>query len=438
MSRRSDRSGESDAAEYFEPQIGFAWNTVAGEAFGDFALSGFADVVLWVRGKLRPHQARDLPASPDAPTTLIAPGLVHAVRQVLEMHAGIADKNVGRRVAQKPSHGSVGQGPFRQDWLVAPQIGAERAIERKNRPGCEAALPEAVRVGERGQVEVGVARFAVGGKRGGSHAVGREGEDRARRQRGRHRGETWSRRCRYKFNLARPGRCAHNRDLQTDASAPAINEVTGWKWLLLWFAATLLRIWGRTLRFQVSPEDYARFTKSDEPALVVLWHNRLFLSAEMFRRYRTKRRVYGLVSASKDGAWLAAFYRLIGIYPVRGSSSNFGREAARTLIEVIKQGHDIGITPDGPRGPLYALEPGALVVSRRTQAPMLLFGAEFTRAWQLKSWDRFYIPVPFSRVIMRCTVLPVVDATGRKLEADEVRAALLAVNPDRGRISTER
>lgn len=221
----------------------------------------------------------------------------------------------------------------------------------------------------------------------------------------------------------------HNGGLQNVPPA-SVNEVTGWRWLLLWLLAALLRVWGRTLRFETDAATRERLTKSDEPVAVVLWHNRLFLSAEMFRRYRTRRRVYGLVSASKDGAWLAAFYRLIGIVPVRGSSSNFGREAGRALIEVMRQGHDIGITPDGPRGPMYTVEPGVLVVTRRLGAPMVLMGAEFTRAWRLKSWDRFYIPVPFSRIKMHSTVLPAKTPEGEKLDADAVRAALLAVNPD--------
>jgi hypothetical protein len=210
----------------------------------------------------------------------------------------------------------------------------------------------------------------------------------------------------------------------------SINEVTGWRWLLLWLLAAVLRIWGRTLRFEADAATIERLTKSDEPVAVVLWHNRLFLSAEFFRRYRTRRRVYGLVSASKDGAWLAAFYRLIGIEPVRGSSSNFGREAARVLIDVMRQGHDIGITPDGPRGPMYTVEPGVLVVTRRLGAPMVLMGAEFTRAWRLKSWDRFYVPVPFSRIRMHSAVLPAATPEGGKLDAEAVRSALLAVNPD--------
>jgi len=198
----------------------------------------------------------------------------------------------------------------------------------------------------------------------------------------------------------------------------------------LWLLALLLRTWVRTLRFEADAETVARLSKSDVPIAFVLWHNRLFLSPEIFRRYRSRRRLYGLVSASKDGAWLAAFYRMIGLLPVRGSSSNFGREAGRQLIELMKAGNDIGITPDGPRGPMYVVEPGVLVVTRRNQAPMVLLGAEFTRAKRLRSWDKFYVPWPFSCVRLRCTVLPALKEDGGKFSADDVRAALLAINPD--------
>lgn len=236
-------------------------------------------------------------------------------------------------------------------------------------------------------------------------------------------------RC-HKFNLAAGLRFAHNGGLQTEETA-SINEVRGLKRVVLWLLAALLRVWARTLRMQADAETYARLTMSTEPSAIVLWHNRLFLSPEIFRRYRCRRRVYGLVSASKDGAWLAAFYRMIGIHPVRGSSSNFGREAGKVLIEKMREGHDIGITPDGPRGPLYVVEPGVLVVTRRNNAPMVLVGAEFTRAWRLKSWDRFYVPLPFSRVKMASIVLPARKPDGEKFSADDVRAALLAINPDR-------
>ena len=232
------------------------------------------------------------------------------------------------------------------------------------------------------------------------------------------------------LSLAAGRRCLHNGGLQTEDSV-FINEVRGWRRLLLWLLSLLLRGWGRTLRMEADAETLVRLTKSDEPAAIVVWHNRLFLSAEIFRRYRYRRAVYSLVSASKDGAWVAAFYSMVGMRPVRGSSNNFGREAGRALIEVMRTGNDIGITPDGPRGPLYTVEPGVLVVTRRNNAPMILVGAEFGPAKRLGSWDRFYVPWPFTRIKMRCTVLPARNADGTKLGADEVRAALLAINPDK-------
>jgi hypothetical protein len=244
-----------------------------------------------------------------------------------------------------------------------------------------------------------------------------------------HGGSVGRRGPRLKINLADRYFFPHNRGLQTNQTGP-INEVTGWRRLAVWLLAATMRVWSRTLRFSIDPESLVWLTKYDEPVAFVLWHNRLFLTAEVFRRYRANRPCYALVSASKDGAWLAAFYRMVGIQPVRGSSSRYGREAARALIEVLGAGHDIGVTPDGPKGPMYTVEPGVLVVTRRSNVPMILFGAEFGPAWRLRSWDRFYLPWPFTHIKMKCLILPAKDADGQKLGAEQVRAALLMINPD--------
>ena len=194
--------------------------------------------------------------------------------------------------------------------------------------------------------------------------------------------------------------------------------------------ALLLKLWGRSLRFETTPADLRAFTKNDEPVAIVLWHNRLFLSAEIVRRYRQGRPAHALVSASPDGAWLSAFFSLAGTRTVRGSSSRLGREAATALVEVLRSGHDIGITPDGPRGPCYDFKPGALIVTRRTRTPLLLIGAEFESAWQLRSWDRFYLPKPFSRVRMRCHHVPATELQNRDAATAAIAAQLLALNPD--------
>ena len=140
--------------------------------------------------------------------------------------------------------------------------------------------------------------------------------------------------------------------------------------------------------------------------------------------------MYALVSASQDGAWLTAFFALAGMRTVRGSSSRLGREAASALVDTLRQGHDIGVTPDGPRGPCYDLKPGAVIVARRTRAPLLLIGGEFFSAWRLRSWDRFYIPRPFSRVRMRAEVVTADYFEDRDAGMQRLRERLLALNPD--------
>ena len=213
-------------------------------------------------------------------------------------------------------------------------------------------------------------------------------------------------------------------------ASTAVHELSIWRPLLLWPFGLLLKLWGLTLRFELTSEDLANYTKKDEPVAIVLWHNRLFLAAEIVRRFRRGRPVYALVSASQDGAWLTAFFSLAGLRAVRGSSSRLGREAATALVEVMRAGFDVGITPDGPRGPCYELKPGSVIVSRRTRAPVLLVGGEFTSAWRLRSWDRFYVPKPFSRVRMRCEVLTSDQFADREAGLAKMRARLLALNAD--------
>ncbi len=225
-------------------------------------------------------------------------------------------------------------------------------------------------------------------------------------------------------------RFSENPRVASPSPSSVVYGISGWRRLVLWPAGMLLRLWGMTLRFEMPDADLANYRKRDEPVAFVVWHNRLFLCSEIFRRYRQGRPIYALISASRDGAWLSAFFSLMGMRMVRGSSSRLGREAATALVEMLRAGHDIGITPDGPRGPCYDLKAGALIVARRTQTTLLLVGAEFQSAWRLKSWDRFYLPKPFSRVTMRCVPVPAEALADRDAATGEVRQRMLAINPD--------
>lgn len=218
--------------------------------------------------------------------------------------------------------------------------------------------------------------------------------------------------------------------MTTASPHTVVHGLQGWRRAALWPLGLLMHAWGRTLHLEVSPEARRAMSRMDGPRAVTLWHNRLFITAEVFRRYRKSRAIYGLVSPSKDGAWLSAFFSLVGIRTVRGSSHKLGREAVSALVEVMKAGHDIGITPDGPRGPIYEFKPGGLIVARRVRAPLLLLGCAFEASWQLRSWDRFHLPRPFSRVRIYCEEVPCSELGDRETSALALQARLKAMNPD--------
>lgn len=219
-------------------------------------------------------------------------------------------------------------------------------------------------------------------------------------------------------------------DNPANAAADKVYGIAGWRRLVVWPLALLVRLWGRSLRFDISPEDLRNITKRDEPVAFIVWHNRLFLVAEIARRFRQGRQVHSLVSASKDGAWLDAFFAQVGMYTVRGSSHRFGREAVIALIGKLRAGHDIGITPDGPRGPCYDFKAGALVVARRAGVPALLIGGQFHSASRLGSWDGFYLPRPFSRVRIQCAIVPGAELRDPGTTAGELQRRMQKLNPD--------
>jgi lysophospholipid acyltransferase (LPLAT)-like uncharacterized protein len=184
----------------------------------------------------------------------------------------------------------------------------------------------------------------------------------------------------------------------------------------------LMRLWGRTLRFRWGADVQALMAADFPPSVTILWHNRLLMAPLFYRRYFRARRLASLISASKDGAWFAGFVAGLGVQPVRGSQGKRGSQAVRDLIARNKAGSDIGVTPDGSRGPIYEMKPGAVAVALKTGAPIILLSFNHTGAWRLKSWDRFIIPHPFSRIEVRVDYVGEASTLGR--DAREISAVL--------------
>jgi len=221
----------------------------------------------------------------------------------------------------------------------------------------------------------------------------------------------------------------------TEAAPPKreVIRVSWWRYLLLLPLSWVVRAWTASLRFEITEHEQALLSYSEKPVILALWHNRLFIVAEVQRRYRQNRRLVALVSASKDGAWLEAFFKQMKIDTVRGSSSFRGMQALREMMAARQTGADIGITPDGPRGPCYEMKPGIILLARLTHAPILYYSARFHTAKRFKSWDRFYLPRPFSTVTLSVRMLPDYANLGADGEgaARELRRLMMEITEDR-------
>lgn len=153
-----------------------------------------------------------------------------------------------------------------------------------------------------------------------------------------------------------------------------------------------------------------------------LWHNRLAISMAVHRRH--PRKLAALVSASKDGALLAAVLQAFGVEHVRGSSSRRGPQALLELTSRAERGYDLAVTPDGPKGPPYVAKGGAIALAQLTGLPIIPVTCNTGWKISLKSWDRFQIPLPFSfcEIILKQPILVPHDAD--EIKREELRTAL--------------
>lgn len=162
--------------------------------------------------------------------------------------------------------------------------------------------------------------------------------------------------------------------------------------------AWLIRAVCVTLRFRV--DDQAGILKQPHAGALIwaFWHNRVFSVPYVWRKFLRRRYGAVLTSPSGDGELIAQVMKQFGAAAVRGSSNKRAAAALRELVTWVKADNDIAITPDGPRGPKYELQPGIIKVAQLTKIPIFPVHVRYAKCFRLKSWDGFMIPWPFSRV----------------------------------------
>ena len=190
--------------------------------------------------------------------------------------------------------------------------------------------------------------------------------------------------------------------------------------------AGFIRLLALTLRRRLEDPQGLLQKNPDQPRIWALWHNRILLMPYVYEWLCPGRRMLMLVSRSRDGEMIARIMGRFGIDGARGSSSRGGTEAMRELLRELERpkARDIGITPDGPRGPRGQVQDGVLALSAATKRPIYPVTVHYSRFWQLPSWDRFQIPQPGA--VCRVVMGPAVAAPKslEPLELDRVRGEL--------------
>ena len=186
-------------------------------------------------------------------------------------------------------------------------------------------------------------------------------------------------------------------------------------------ASFIIRCLGITLRYRdVLDENAIIGYDVPTPAIYALWHRSLLACAWRFRN----RDIAILISPSFDGELIARTVERLGFLPIRGSSSRGGAPGLRNMERAFRAGHNCAITADGPRGPAMVAKPGVAQLAALVGSDVGVFYVLPQRAWQLRSWDRFLIPKPFSRVLV--TWPPRVPADPVAVQAALDRAVALA------------
>lgn len=165
-----------------------------------------------------------------------------------------------------------------------------------------------------------------------------------------------------------------------------------------WIAAWYIGFVYKTTIWQKDLKSFAMLHQQAQPFIVVFWHNRLLLT--VFAWDQQPKEFHMLISGHSDGRIIADTVAYYGIKTVSGSSSKGGVQAVRELLKVLKSGHTIGITPDGPRGPRLVVSDGVIQLAKLSECPIVPLAFSLKRRIVLNSWDRFILALPFNRGTM--------------------------------------
>lgn len=208
-----------------------------------------------------------------------------------------------------------------------------------------------------------------------------------------------------------------------------IHKLPSWIFFLIFLLLhTMCRLF-----FRKKITDPHNLIETAEGCVTVTWHNRLMYFPAVFPK-KARQRTAAVVSASRDGQYVSDLIKFFGIRAMRGSSKKGGANALLGATRALQDGLNVSFTPDGPRGPKYTMSRGPIHLASTRQTSIIPVSINASRYWQMKSWDNFQIPKPFSTlnlVIGDPIQIPSdLDDDGIKEWQEKVRQALMDITVD--------
>jgi lysophospholipid acyltransferase (LPLAT)-like uncharacterized protein len=166
-----------------------------------------------------------------------------------------------------------------------------------------------------------------------------------------------------------------------------------------YFGLVVIKIISGTYKIRVmNPDIEKNILKRGQVPIYASWHQRFFPGIVFFA---TRKPISIMISQSRDGELISKIVNVLGWHPVRGSSSKGGGQALRDIKKLVRRGYKIAHIVDGPRGPLGVVKPGLLVIAQASGMPIVPTITSAEKKWVFNSWDRFMVPKPFTRVMIR-------------------------------------
>ena len=160
------------------------------------------------------------------------------------------------------------------------------------------------------------------------------------------------------------------------------------------FASGVIRLLHALLKTEtLGAAHVGQFWDKGEAVILSTWHDQLLMMINVYRGPGARI----LISRSNDGELIARIMQRFGQDAVRGSSSRGGRDAFKKLILLARKPYDLGITPDGPKGPRHQIKEGVVQLARMTGRPVVPLAFACSNGHRFNSWDRFLLPYPWGR-----------------------------------------